>query len=196
MSNSLSGPCAHAPAATFFHRSRIPLALLVLLLAAGFGFVASAHAAVVAPAAAQASGEARLILPNLNQGTFLGTSGRVVLLWGLVVCALGLLFGFVTYTRLRDLPVHRSMREVSELIWETCKTYLFTQGKFLIALEALIAVIIVIYFGYFDQMSALKVATIFAFSVLGILGSYAVAWYGIRVNTFANSRTAFASLEG
>jgi len=153
------------------------------------------HAAAQAPAA-PAGGEAQLILPDLNQGTFLGTSGRVILMWGLIVCGLGLLFGFITYSRLRDLPVHASMREVSELIWETCKTYLQTQGKFLLALEALIAVIIIIYFGYFDHMSAVKVAVILAFSVLGILGSYSVAWYGIRVNTFANSRTAFASLKG
>ncbi len=166
--------------------------LLAALLVAALGGVLTAHGF----AQAVPSGEARLVLPNLSQGTFLGTSGRVILMWGLLVCGLGLLFGFITYARLRDLPVHTSMREVSELIWETCKTYLFTQGKFLMALEGLIAVIIIIYFGYFDQMSALKVATILAFSVLGILGSYAVAWYGIRVNTFANSRTAFASLKG
>ncbi|HWG36653.1 MAG TPA: sodium-translocating pyrophosphatase [Terriglobales bacterium] len=156
----------------------------------------SAAAAGQVAAQAPAGGEAQLTLPDLNQGTFLGTSGRVILMWGLIVCALGLLFGFITYSRLRDLPVHTSMREVSELIWETCKTYLQTQGKFLLALEALIAVIIVIYFGYFDHMSAVKVLVILAFSVLGILGSYSVAWYGIRVNTFANSRTAFASLKG
>ena len=141
-------------------------------------------------------GEARLVLPDLGQARFMGLSGRTILTWGLLVCALGLLFGFITYSGLRDLPVHASMREVSEQIWETCKTYLFTQGKFLLALWALVAVIILVYFGYFDQMSAVKVATILAFSVLGILGSYSVAWYGIRVNTFANSRTAFASLKG
>jgi len=167
--------------------------LLALLLVGALGGVLTAHGFAQSPVPA---GEARLVLPDLNQGTFLGTSGRVILMWGLLVCGLGLLFGFITYARLRDLPVHTSMREVSELIWETCKTYLFTQGKFLMALEGLIAVIIIIYFGYFDQMSALKVATILAFSLLGILGSYAVAWYGIRVNTFANSRTAFASLKG
>ena len=160
--------------------------------------VAATGALVTAHGFAQAAagGEAHLILPDLNQGVFLGTSGRVVLMWGLLVCALGLLFGFITYTRLRDLPVHQSMREVSELIWETCKTYLFTQGKFLLLLEALVGVIIVIYFGYFDQLSAIKVVVILAFSLLGIAGSYSVAWYGIRVNTFANSRTAFASLKG
>jgi K(+)-stimulated pyrophosphate-energized sodium pump len=167
---------------------RFVLSSLTLLSLAAAGWAQSA--------APEAGGEANMILPNLHQGTFLGTSGTVILTWGLLICALGLLFGFITYARLRDLPVHTSMREVSELIWETCKTYLFTQGKFLVALEALIAVVIVVYFGYFDHMSATKVATIFAFSVLGILGSYSVAWYGIRVNTFANSRTAFASLKG
>jgi K(+)-stimulated pyrophosphate-energized sodium pump len=168
---------------------------LAAVIVIALGGLLTAHGFAQTPAA-PAGGEAQLILPNLNQGTFLGTSGRTILTWGLLICFLGLLFGFITYSRLRDLPVHKSMREVSELIWETCKTYLFTQGKFLLALEALIALIIVIYFGYFDAMSALKVITILAFSLLGILGSYAVAWYGIRVNTFANSRTAFASLKG
>jgi len=177
---------------------RARTAAFILSLGAWGALTAAAQAVASTAAAAPGSpgGEAQLILPDLHQGVFLGTSGRVILMWGLVICALGLLFGFITYTRLRDLPVHKSMREVSELIWETCKTYLFTQGKFLVALEGLIAVIIVIYFGYFDRMSVTKVATIFAFSVLGILGSYSVAWYGIRVNTFANSRTAFASLKG
>src|SRR5262249_44593328 len=111
-------------------------------------------------------------------------------------CALGLLFGLITYMKLRDLPVHSSMRDVSELIWESCKTYLFTQGKFLMILECFIGVIIVAYFGYFEHFEAIKVLIILLFSVIGIAGSYSVAWYGIRVNTFANSRTAFASLGG
>jgi len=115
---------------------------------------------------------------------------------GLGICALGLLFGLITYMKLRDLPVHDSMREVSVLIWESCKTYLFTQGKFLLILEAFIGVIIIAYFGYFQQFDAAKVIIILLFSVIGIAGSYGVAWYGIRVNTFANSRTAFASLRG
>src|SRR4051812_25502464 len=141
-------------------------------------------------------GEAQLILPDLSQGTFLGTSGRTLLMGGLGVCVLGLLFGFITYTKLRDLPVHESMREVSELIWETCKTYLFTQGKFLLILEIFIGAIILFYFGYFEHFEAIKVLVILLFSLIGIGGSYTVAWYGIRVNTFANSRTAFASLRG
>src|SRR5258707_1494600 len=144
----------------------------------------------------QPGGEAHLILPDLNQGTFLGTSGRNLLMAGLGICALGLLFGLVTYVKLRDLPVHDSMREVSDLIWESCKTYLFTQGKFLLILEVFIGVIIVAYFGYFEHFDAIKVFVILLFSVIGIAGSYSVAWYGIRVNTFANSRTAFASLRG
>jgi K(+)-stimulated pyrophosphate-energized sodium pump len=141
-------------------------------------------------------GEAHLVLPNLNQATFFGTSGGTLLLAGLGVCALGLIFGLVTYMQLRNLPVHQSMLEVSELIWETCKTYLFTQGKFLLILESLIGVIIVLYFGVLEKMEAVKVIVILLFSIIGIAGSYSVAWYGIRINTFANSRTAFASLRG
>jgi len=145
----------------------------------------------------QTGGEAQLILPDLSQANFLGgTNGRTLLMWGLGVCALGLLFGFITYKQLRDLPVHKSMLEISELIYETCKTYLITQGKFLLILEIFIGVIIVFYFGLLEHMDAIKVAVILLFSVIGIAGSYGVAWFGIRVNTFANSRTAFASLTG
>jgi K(+)-stimulated pyrophosphate-energized sodium pump len=145
----------------------------------------------------QTGGEAHLVLPDLSQANFLGgTNGRTLLMWGLAVCALGLLFGFITYKQLRDLPVHRSMLEISELIYETCKTYLITQGKFLLILEIFIGVIIVFYFGLLEHMDAMKVAIILLFSVIGIAGSYGVAWFGIRVNTFANSRTAFASLTG
>src|SRR5437016_3647789 len=163
------------------------LAITVLLLAPAAG---------LAQAPPQPGGEAHLILPDLNQGTFLGTSGRTLLMGGLGICALGLLFGLITYRQLRDLPVHSAMLEVSELIWETCKTYLFTQGKFLLILEMFIGVIIIFYFGYFQQLEAIKVIVILLFSVIGIAGSYSVAWYGIRINTFANSRTAFASLRG
>jgi len=141
-------------------------------------------------------GEANLIVPDLSQATFLGTDGHTLLLAGLIVCAFGLLFGLVTYKHIRDLPVHTAMREVSELIWETCKTYLFTQGKFLLLLEVFIGVIIVVYFGLLAHLEAIRVIVILLFSLLGIAGSYGVAWYGIRVNTFANSRTAFASLRG
>ncbi len=144
-----------------------------------------------------AGGEAHLILPDLAQATFLGgVNGRALLMWGLLVCAGGLLFGFVTFTQLRNLPVHKSMLEISELIYETCKTYLITQGKFLLILEIFIGAIILFYFGLLQHLDAVKVVIILLFSVVGIAGSYGVAWFGIRVNTFANSRTAFASLTG
>jgi K(+)-stimulated pyrophosphate-energized sodium pump len=151
---------------------------------------------VFAQEAPGGGGEANLILPDLSIGMFFGVDGRSLLMVGLAICAAGLLFGLLTYRELRDLPVHKSMRDVSELIWETCKTYLFTQGRFLLILELFIGAIILVYFGYFRDFTALKVLVILAFSLLGIAGSYGVAWYGIRVNTFANSRTAFASLRG
>jgi K(+)-stimulated pyrophosphate-energized sodium pump len=144
-----------------------------------------------------AGGEANLVLPDLDQATFLGgIGGRTLLMSGLLICALGLAFGLWMYTRLRDLPVHSSMLEISELIYETCKTYLITQGKFLLILELFIGVIIVFYFGFLQHFDALKVLIILFFSLVGIGGSFGVAWFGIRVNTFANSRTAFASLRG
>jgi K(+)-stimulated pyrophosphate-energized sodium pump len=141
--------------------------------------------------------EADIKLPDLDQATFLGgIGGRTLLMTGLGVCALGLLFALMAYTKLRNLPVHSSMREVSELIYETCKTYLITQGRFLLILELFIGAAIVFYFGFLRQMEIFKVFIILLFSVIGIAGSYGVAWFGIRVNTFANSRTAFASLRG
>jgi K(+)-stimulated pyrophosphate-energized sodium pump len=140
--------------------------------------------------------EAELVLPDLRTVNFLGVNGRSLLMGGLVVCVLGLLFGFVMFTQLRDLPVHRSMREISELIYETCKTYLETQGKFILILEIFIGAIIVVYFGVLSHMPASRVLIILIFSLIGIAGSYGVAWFGIRVNTFANSRSAFASLRG
>ena len=115
---------------------------------------------------------------------------------GLLFCVFGLGFGMVIFMRLKNLPVHRSMREISELIYETCKTYLITQGKFLMLLWAFIAVIIVLYFGVLRHFEIPRVVIILVFSLVGIAGSYGVAWFGIRVNTFANSRTAFASLPG
>jgi K(+)-stimulated pyrophosphate-energized sodium pump len=149
-------------------------------------------------AQSHAGGEASLILPNLSDVSFFGGSvnGHNLLLAGLVVCMLGLLFGLAIYMNLKKLPVHRAMREISELIYETCKTYLITQGKFILILEIFIGIIIVLYFGVLSRMEPFRVAIILAFSLVGIAGSYGVAWFGIRVNTFANSRTAFASLEG
>ena len=149
-----------------------------------------------AAAAPSPAGEANLKLPDLSQVSFLGIDGHTLLLFGIGFCVLGLIFGLIIYTRLKNLPVHRAMREISELIWETCKTYLITQGKFLFLLWIFIAAIILLYFGVLLHYPATTVAIILAFSVLGIAGSYGVAWFGIRVNTFANSRTAFASLRG
>jgi len=147
--------------------------------------------------AKEPGGEANLVLPDMTSVTFLGgMSGYTLLAIGLIFCALGLLFGLMIYMQLKNLPVHKAMLEVSELIYETCKTYLVTQGKFILILEAFIAVVIVLYFGVLLKMEAFRVVIILAFSLVGIAGSYGVAWFGIRVNTFANSRTAFASLKG
>jgi K(+)-stimulated pyrophosphate-energized sodium pump len=147
-----------------------------------------------------AGGEAGLKLPDLSQVSFLGMDGHKLLTIGILFCVFGLIFGLVIYNRLKNLPVHRSMREVSELIYETCKTYLITQGKFLLFLWLFIAVIIVLYFGVLSPVPDKPVSTtlpiILLFSLIGIGGSYGVAWFGIRVNTFANSRTAFAGLRG
>ena len=146
--------------------------------------------------ARQAGGEANLILPDLGQVDFQGYSGRTLLTVGLFVSLLGLVFGMVIFVQLRNLPVHRSMHEISELIYETCKTYLITQGKFILLLELFIGVIMVFYFYVLQHFAAVKVAVILLFSLIGIAGSYGVAWFGIRVNTFANSRAAFAGLRG
>jgi len=148
----------------------------------------------------QAGGEASLKLPDLTTVSFLGVNGHSLLMWGLLFCIGGLLFGLTIYVQLKNLPVHRSMREISEMIYETCKTYLVTQGKFLLLLWAFIAVIIALYFGVLAPVPgkpiALTLPIILGFSLLGMAGSYGVAWFGIRVNTFANSRTAFAGLRG
>src|SRR3989442_3730701 len=187
-------------------------ALLLLALASLAAPPARAQVVQGAAAAAQTSevagGEATLVLPDLQGATFLGgIGGAQLLLWGLLVCALGLLFGVLIYTQLKRLPVHQAMRDISELIYETCKTYLITQGKFLLVLWVFIGAIVAIYFGGLASTVGpggtvvhgyppLKVAIILLFSLIGIAGSYSVAWFGIRVNTFANSRTAFASLSG
>jgi K(+)-stimulated pyrophosphate-energized sodium pump len=147
--------------------------------------------------AAEGGGEASLILPDLGSVTFLGgVAGNRLLMGGIVVCLLGLVFGLAMYTHLKNLPVHKSMLEISDLIYETCKTYLITQGKFILLLEALIGAVMVVYFGVLRHFEPTKVAIILLFSLIGIAGSYGVAWFGIRINTFANSRTAFASLRG
>jgi K(+)-stimulated pyrophosphate-energized sodium pump len=185
----VSALSAAACAATFFTKvlkRAFPIFLFVLLAAGGS-----------VPLFAQPGGEAQLKLPDLHTATFLGgISGPTLLLAGLGVSALGFVFGIAMYTHLRNLPVHESMLEISELIYETCKTYLITQGRFLMILEIFIGAVIVLYFGVLTATPALHVVIILAFSVIGICGSYGVAWFGIRVNTFANSRTAFASLRG
>ncbi|HEV2713983.1 MAG TPA: sodium-translocating pyrophosphatase, partial [Terriglobales bacterium] len=158
--------------------------------------VAAMTASAFAQSSSEAGGEANLKLPDLSQVNFLGMDGHRLLLIGILFCIFGLGFGLVIYTRLKNLPVHRAMREISELIYETCKTYLITQGKFLLLLWAFIAVVILLYFGVLLKYEAMRVVIILMFSVVGIAGSYGVAWFGIRVNTFANSRTAFASLGG
>jgi K(+)-stimulated pyrophosphate-energized sodium pump len=166
--------------------------LLATLLCA----VGAASAAARTPGPDTATGEANLRLPDLSGVQFLGMDGHKLLTIGILFCVFGLLFGLVIFRHLKNLPVHRSMLEISELIYETCKTYLYTQGKFLLLLESFIAAVIVLYFGVLLHYEAVRVLVILAFSVIGIAGSYGVAWFGIRVNTFANSRTAFAGLRG
>jgi len=140
--------------------------------------------------------EAHLKIPDLSQVHVMGTNARVLLLAGMGVCVLGMLFGLGMYQHVRKLPVHKAMLEVSELIYETCKTYLLTQGKFILILEAFVGAVVVFYFGYLQKMAPGEVALIVLFSLIGIAGSFSVAWFGIRINTFANSRTAFGSLKG
>jgi K(+)-stimulated pyrophosphate-energized sodium pump len=183
-------------------RVAAPLMALCLLVAL------LAPLAVPVPALAQAAapgttaaphaggGEASLRMPDVGSIRLMGVNGRTLLLGGLGVCVLGLVFGLVIFRRIENLPVHQSMREISELIYETCKTYLVTQGKFLLILEIFIGLIIVLYFGVLLRFEPVRVLVILLFSLIGIGGSYGVAWFGMRINTFANSRTAFASLGG
>jgi len=166
-----------------------------MLVVATLGSAALAQPAPL-PASREVGGEANLRLPDLSTVNFLGIDGHSLLLVGLIFCFFGLMFGLAIYFQLKNLPVHRSMQEISELIYETCKTYLITQGKFILILETFIAVIIILYFGLLLKYEALRVFIILLFSLVGISGSYGVAWFGIRVNTFANSRTAFAGLAG
>ena len=163
--------------------------------------LASSTLALAQPAGETVGGEAALKLPDLSQVIFLGKfDGHKLLLIGLLFCVFGLLFGLTIFTKLKNLPVHRAMLEISELIYETCKTYLVTQGKFILILWGFIAVIIAVYFGWLAPVPGKSIGItlpiILLFSLVGIAGSYGVAWFGIRVNTFANSRTAFAGLKG
>src|SRR5215510_3644998 len=171
------------------------------LSALGAAALVATTGALAAQPESEAGGEASLKLPDLSSVQFVGgVDGHKLLLWGILICVLGFLFGLVIYSRLKNLPVHKAMRDISELIYETCKTYLLTQGKFLVLLWLFIAVVIVLYFGVLAPVPGKSVAVtlpiILFFSVVGMAGSYGVAWFGIRVNTFANSRTAFASLRG
>jgi K(+)-stimulated pyrophosphate-energized sodium pump len=189
-------------------RRRLSLALMIVLGVLTTPLAAPLLAQGPTAPASAGGGEASLIIPDLSQVSFLGVNGHTLLMSGLVVCALGLLFGLMIYTRLEKAAVHVSMKDISELIYETCKTYLQTQGKFILLLWVFIGLIAAVYFGVLAPTGVdatgvemhgyppLKVAVILLFSLIGIAGSYGVAWFGIRVNTFANSRTAFASLRG
>src|SRR5262245_26985967 len=162
----------------------------VMLIAAALTSIAQPALAAQPPApterpASAGGGEASLVLPDLSVVDFHGVNGRTLLMGGLLICALGLGFGLLTFVQLKNLPVHASMREVSELIYETCKTYLITQGKFILILEVFIGVIMIFYFGVLSHLDVLRVVIILIFSLIGIGGSYGVAWFGIRVNTFA-----------
>ena len=159
------------------------------------GALAAAWAMFVTPAFGS---EADIHIPDIKSVLFLdgALSGNAVLMIGLVVCALGVVYGWMQYIQTRNLPVHSSMGAVSQIIWETCKTYLFQQGKFLAVLWVLIAVCMTYYFGVLSENSVSHVVIILLASVLGILGSYGVAWFGIRINTVANSRAAFSALRG
>ena len=176
-----------------------PAARLLLVLLLGAALAPASLPALLprkwrrAPAPAhRPGGEVNLRLPDLNQGDFLGFTGHQILLSGLVVCVLGLLFGLMSYSHVKNLPVHRSMAEISELIYETCKAYMVQQGKLLLVLLGFIGTVIVVYF-LLTGLELPKILVILLFSLIGMAGSYGVAWFGIRINTLANSRTAFAA---
>ncbi len=161
--------------------------------------VAAAVFSFVVPGSDAFASEADLHLPSLDvMFNVFGNSvsGISLLTWGISVIVVGMIFGLVEFSKIKALPVHSSMAEVSALIYETCKTYMIQQGKFIAGLEVLIGACIVYYFGVLQGNEASRVLLILGWSVLGILGSFGVAWFGIRINTYANSRTAFASLKG
>jgi K(+)-stimulated pyrophosphate-energized sodium pump len=169
---------------------------LTLLFALGTPVLAMTQdSAAAAEQGHRPGGEVNLLLPDLNQGDFLGFTGHQILMSGLVVSVLGLLFGLLSYANVKKMPVHKAMADVSELIYETCKAYLTQQGKFLMLLWLFISVVIVAYFTL-TGLAIPKIGLILLFSLIGMAGSYGVAWFGIRINTLANSRTAFASLKG
>ncbi|MEX2109420.1 MAG: sodium-translocating pyrophosphatase [Gemmatimonadaceae bacterium] len=183
--------------ATFFVRSAGAQDPAPRTTAESAAMAAQPGSAARPPVEHRAGGEANIQIPDLSQVRFFGDiPGRTLLMGGLVICALGLLFGLLIYGQLKRMAVHASMLEISELIYETCKTYLITQGKFILILEAFIGFVIFLYFWVLLDFEGTKVAIILLMSLVGIAGSYGVAWFGIRINTFANSRTAFASLRG
>jgi len=192
MSNNALGSALRRP-------KRTSAVFALTVLAGGLGLMTSGCTSDQASQAGGTShgGEASLVLPDLSGVTLMGgLQGRAVLLIGLGVCLLGLGFGAWSYLRLQALPVHPSMRQVSELIFATCKAYLIKQGKFLLILWTFIAVVIVVYYRVLVGFTWGRVGIIIAFSLIGMAGSFSVAWFGIRVNTFANSRTAYAALKG
>jgi K(+)-stimulated pyrophosphate-energized sodium pump len=188
---------------TWLALSLVPTLRRSASLAAGFVFLMLQSSMTLAQESVpehHGGGEASLKLPDLSSVMFRGIDGHTLLLVGIAFCVFGLLFGLAIYMQLKNMPVHRSMREISELIYETCKTYLVTQGKFILILWTFIAVVILLYFGKLSPIPgkplSVTLPIILLFSLVGIGGSYGVAWFGIRVNTFANSRTAFAGLRG
>jgi K(+)-stimulated pyrophosphate-energized sodium pump len=177
-------------------RRTLPIILSLVTAALALPLHAASLMAQAGTSPQRAGGDANLVIPDLSQVQFFGMAGTSLLKAGIGICILGLIFGLVISTRLKNMPVHSSMLAISELIYETCKTYLITQGKFILLLEVFIGAVIALYFGVLQNFSAAKVIIILAFSLIGIAGSYGVAWFGIRVNTYANSRTAFAALRG
>jgi len=170
-------------------RNALLLPFLMLPLLAGIA------AAQDAAPAHRPGGEVNLLLPDLNQGDFLGYTGHQILLSGIAVCVLGLLFGLWSYAAVKKMPVHKAMADVSDIIYETCKAYMVQQGKFLMGLWVFVSAVIIVYF-LLTGLEIPKIGIILLFSLIGMAGSYGVAWFGIRINTLANSRTAFASLRG
>lgn len=175
--------------------------LWLVAMTALLGLASFSTPAVAAEGGHKPGGEVNIVLPDLTNNAvkaeFLGgMSGSKLLMIGLIVCMLGMGFGMMIYMQLKAMPVHKSMLEISELIYETCKAYLFRQGKFLLVLWAFVAAAMIAYFKFLVNVAWGEMALIVIFSLIGIAGSYGVAWFGIRVNTFANSRAAFASLRG
>ncbi len=187
-------PCGHQPTGT---HTRVRPALGAAMLLGAVALLGGCSSGGGEGGGTVGGGEANLVLPDLSTAAIPGgINGRALLMIGLFVCAFGLLFGLWTYMKLKNLPVHRAMLDISELIYATCKTYLLRQGQFLLILWAFITAIVFIYYKLLVGFTWGKTLTVIGFSLLGMGGSYMVAWFGIRVNTFANSRTAFASLRG